>query len=657
MRLWDFLIKIGGIMAPPPFLAENNKRRVSTLNFLLLLLLGSFTILIIIPIKQKLTQDTNALLVADAIILCCLISTRLGNLTLPSYLIPFGLLAVNTYLLFYGQGTSDITILGLPVIIALGGLLLGKRGSLALAGSCILCFGGIAWAEKAGLTPNTGDLSKYVSLDDLIIAAVLLVTTALLIYFIMRSLSRSLVSTLQNEYALQKANQKLQQTTAAMEQRTRQLLTGAKVSRAASTILEPDKLCQQVVDMVCDQFGLYYVGLFLVDEKCEWASLYAATGQAGKIMLKRGHQLKVGNTSMIGGCVANQKARIALDVGNEAVRFDNPLLPETRSELALPLISRTRIIGALGIHSKMEAAFSKEDIATFQAMADQLANAISNAQFYHQVQRELAERKRVEKKIRKLNAELEQRVAERTRELLTANENLTTLSRLKDEFLANVSHELRTPLTSIMLYHSMLETHPEGLGQYINHMKRETGRLAHLIESLLSLSRLDQGYAPFHPVPLDLNRLAQEYVTDRTPLALERGLILTINEDDQLPYAIADEQMAGQVLSVLLTNALNYTPAGGGITVSTLKEENQGRMWTGFTISDTGPGIPPEDQENLFKRFYRGKTGRTSATPGTGLGLSIAKEIVSKHGGRIEVRSEGVPGKGTTFFVWLPTST
>ena len=120
---------------------------------------------------------------------------------------------------------------------------------------------------------------------------------------------------------------------------------------------------------------------------------------------------------------------------------------------------------------------------------------------------------------------------------------------------------------------------------------------------------------------------------------------------------LADEQMTGQVLSAILTNALNYTPAGGTITVSTQVEEAHGRMWTGFAVSDTGPGIPVEDQERLFERFFRGKSGRTSTSPGTGLGLSIAREIIYRHGGRIEVTSAGMPGEGTTFSVWLPRST
>ena len=654
MRLEDILLKMRGIRPNQKVMGENDKLRASTLNFLLLLLVISFTILTIISILQKSGQITFACLVGDAIILFSLVLIRLGHLSIPSYLVPFGMLVVNAVTLFYGQGTLDITVLGLPIIIAFGGLILGKRGALALAGLSIFFFSAVFWAETHGLTPGTGYLIYYFDDVDLIVGVVLLMMTAIFTYFIIDSRARSQESTQQNERALQKVNEDLLRYTTTLEQRTKQLLTGAQVSRAASSILEPDELSQQVVDMVSAQFGLYFASLYLVDETGEWAILHAGTGQAGQVMLKRGHRLKVGSTSMIGWCIANQTARIALDVGNEAVRFNNPLLPDTRSELALPLISRGQIIGALGIQSNQEAAFSKEDITIFQAMADQLANAISNARWYSQLEIELIERQRVEMEIRTLNMELEQRVAERTSELVTANENLTNLSRLKDEFLANVSHELRTPLTSIKLYHGMLEKQPTNIGQYTQHLKRETDRLARLIEDLLYLSRLDQGYAPFTPAPLDLNRLTQEYVTDRAALAESRQLTLTLHMHEPLPLALADEQMTGQVLSAILTNALNYTPAGGSVTVSTQIEQNQDRMWIGFAVIDTGPGIPVEDQQHMFERFFRGKTGRDSASPGTGLGLSIVRDLIHRLGGRIEVYSAGLPGQGSTFTVWLP---
>ena len=168
----------------------------------------------------------------------------------------------------------------------------------------------------------------------------------------------------------------------ALERRALQLQTSAEVSHAASSILDPDELIQQAVDLVRERFGLYYAGLFLVDDSRKWAVLQAGTGKAGPKMVEQGHRLEVGGESMIGWCIANKQARIALDVGKEAVRFENPLLSETRSELALPLVSRGQVIGALTIQSAEEAAFSEEDIAVLQTLADQVTTAIANARLY-----------------------------------------------------------------------------------------------------------------------------------------------------------------------------------------------------------------------------------------------------------------------------------
>ncbi len=167
--------------------------------------------------------------------------------------------------------------------------------------------------------------------------------------------------------------------------------TAARLSHAASSILNLDELLPQVVNLIRDEFDFYFVGIFLVDERQEWAILQAGTGTAGRQMIEQGHRLQVGGDSMIGWCTANQQARIALDVGEEAVRFANPLLPITRSEMALPLLSRGRVIGAMTIQSAAPAAFSEEDITILQTMADQLANAIENARLFQERERRITE--------------------------------------------------------------------------------------------------------------------------------------------------------------------------------------------------------------------------------------------------------------------------
>ena len=230
-----------------------------------------------------------------------------------------------------------------------------------------------------------------------------------------------------------------------LERRAIQLQAAAEVSRAVSSILDPDELIQQVVDLIRERFDLYYAGLFLVDtdpagESGEWAVLRAGTGEAGRQMMEQGHKLEIGGTSMIGWCVANQQARIALDVGVEAVRFDNPLLPETRSELALPLISRGQVLGAMTVQSAQEAAFTAADIATLQTMADQVAIAIENARLFDEAQRRAATLSSLYQIGREVSATLEldatlNMIVESTAHLVQADKSIILLVNVEEKRL------------------------------------------------------------------------------------------------------------------------------------------------------------------------------------------------------------------------------
>jgi len=196
------------------------------------------------------------------------------------------------------------------------------------------------------------------------------------------------IRTIADQVAVALENRRLLEET---RRRAAQLATAAEVSSAASSILSLEELLPQAVELIRQRFDLYYVGIFLLDETGRWAVLRAGTGEAGRRMLEAGHKLEVGGKSMIGWCTANARARIALDVGAEAIRFDNPLLPLTRSEMALPLISRGRVIGAMTIQSDKPAAFTEEDITALQAMADQLATAIENARLFAETGQALTE--------------------------------------------------------------------------------------------------------------------------------------------------------------------------------------------------------------------------------------------------------------------------
>lgn len=165
-----------------------------------------------------------------------------------------------------------------------------------------------------------------------------------------------------------------------LQQRATYLEAASEVSRAATSILEIEQLIWQAVNLIRERFGLYYVGLFTLDAAGEWAVLRAGTGAAGRAMLARGHRHRLGSRSMISWCIENAEARIALQAEADAVRQTTLELLETRSEAALPLRSRGRVLGALTVQHTQPDAFDAAAIAVLQTMADQLAVALDNAQ-------------------------------------------------------------------------------------------------------------------------------------------------------------------------------------------------------------------------------------------------------------------------------------
>ncbi|MEJ5309535.1 MAG: substrate-binding domain-containing protein [Anaerolineae bacterium] len=198
----------------------------------------------------------------------------------------------------------------------------------------------------------------------------------------------TLVRTIATEMALALETQRL---LSDIQRRASRLLAAAEISRVTTSILTLDELLPRAVDLIRERFDLYYAGIFLVDESQRWAILRAGTGEAGRMMLARNHRLEVGGNSMIGACVAQGEARITFDTRREALHRRNPLLPETRSELALPLISRGRVIGAMTIQDTRPGAFTQEDITILQTMADQLANAIENARLLRRMEQNMHE--------------------------------------------------------------------------------------------------------------------------------------------------------------------------------------------------------------------------------------------------------------------------
>ena len=230
-----------------------------------------------------------------------------------------------------------------------------------------------------------------------------------------------------------------------------------------------------------------------------------------------------------------------------------------------------------------------------------------------------------------------------------------TLGRLENlfntqrRFLADVGHELRTPLTVIKGNVDLMRRMGEMDEESMDSIKSEVDRLTRMVGDLLLLAQAESGKLPLAHQTVELDTLLLEVLHQMRILARDR-IQMKLGEIDQV-LVCGDQDRLKQVLVNLLGNAIQYTPTGGEVVVGLGKEENKARL----TISDNGPGIPPEDMPHIFERFYRGEKSRTRTTregKGFGLGLSIAYWIVRNHGGQIDVAAR--EPHGTTFCVWLP---
>jgi two-component system sensor histidine kinase ResE len=235
-----------------------------------------------------------------------------------------------------------------------------------------------------------------------------------------------------------------------------------------------------------------------------------------------------------------------------------------------------------------------------------------------------------------------------------ANLRLKQLNEVKSEFVSNVSHELRTPISNILLYLDLLDQpgRESRQAEYIDTLRRESGRLARLINNLLGLMRLEQGHAELTLEAYALDDLIAEVVAGFKTQAENKSISLHHEPNPDLPAVRGHRQLMNQVLVNLTSNAVAYTPPGGQVRVKSRQRMARGEPYTVIRVHNSDAVIPPEDLPHIFERFYRGKSGRESGSAGTGLGLAICKEVIEWHRGWIEVESS--ERDGTTFAVWIP---
>jgi GAF domain-containing protein len=344
--------------------------------------------------------------------------------------------------LVYAAAVIELMTLGIQgdgvlyflAFVILATMLYSPRGGIIAASIVMLTFGIIAWLTLSG---TVGFLSPIVTPSKLADWAGL---TVILLLFS----SVIIVGFQQLDIEYFKAQKKTEESTLELEhqktvleervaERTRQFKAVNEVGSAASSVLDPDELINRVVNLIADQFGYYYAAFFLIDPTNRWAELKSATGEAGRLLKENKHRLEIGGRSMVGTAISKQAPRVALNVEMEQNRFKNPLLPYTRSEIALPLLVGGRVLGALDVQAVQAGAFGPQEIDTLQNMANQVSIALDNARLFQQVQQDLNEIQNIQ---REYTAQIWERMANK--------EELHY--EVGDEISSETNNELEVPL-------------------------------------------------------------------------------------------------------------------------------------------------------------------------------------------------------------------
>lgn len=390
------------LTAPPVFEGDEEKTRASEL----LNIVHNTLIIVIAMALIGLTVGGTArpaIFITVAIFLFLLfilkIPARMGYIKQVSAIVILLVTIILTISLAVGGSIRAPAVVLYTLASVMSGLLINRRAIYWSVAVNAIIFFLLSWAEITGRLP-VPDFT--VNLQQPIIFTAASVLTAVLLNLAIKRQEEVLALVRQGEELLTSANAELEQrvkertgellnANQQVEERARQLQIVADVARTATSIQELGTLLNPLTHLISQRFGYYHVGIFLLDEQNQYAILEASNTEGGLVMLKRGHRLKVGEQGIVGFVTSRGESRIALNVGQDSVFFNNPDLPDTRSELALPLKIGETILGALDLQSVEENAFTQADVSVLSILADQVAVAIQNARSSEQAQRALLE--------------------------------------------------------------------------------------------------------------------------------------------------------------------------------------------------------------------------------------------------------------------------
>jgi signal transduction histidine kinase len=412
---------------------------------------------------------------------------------------------------------------------------------------------------------------------------------------------------------LQKLNAILQQSEVELEKRvtarTRDLQLASAVARQITTVLDLKELLPKLTLKIQQDFGLYFVGLFLYEPQSEELILTASAGDVVQWAVQRGNRITL-----------SHPADVVAQSGREQKVQNNLNSNANQAELDLPMVVASQLIGVLVLQTAASQKFPADEVKIFTTLAEQIAIAIKNAQLY-QYQLEVAD-------------------------------ELRQADQAKSQFLASMTHELRTPLNAIINFNEIMALEiigpiNEEQRSFLQQSVESSKHLLQLINDVLDISKIQAGkLALFIEKEVNLEQELQAVLTMTQPLIKDKPVQLTAVVSPQLPVIAADKRRVRQIFLNLISNAIKFTDEGE-IMVKIEVQPSQILA----QVSDTGVGIPAEMHQLIFEPFIQTISG-LKQIEGTGLGLPITKSLVEAHGGQLWV--ESVVGQGSTFSFTLP---
>jgi len=416
----------------------------------------------------------------------------------------------------------------------------------------------------------------------------------------------------------------LQSKTQDLMRSVGQLTALGEVGRAVSSTLDLETVLSTIVSRAIQLSGTDGGSVYEYDEATEEFSLRASRDlPEAYVEQVRDTRPRKGEGAV--GRVAQTREPVQIADISDATAYESRvrhilLQIGLRALLAVPLIAEGRLVGALIVMRKRTGTFAEEEVALLQTFATQSALAIQNARLFLEIE-------------------------EKSRQLEVASQH-------KSEFLANMSHELRTPLNAIIGFSEVLSERMFGelnekQEEYLKDIYASGTHLLSLINDILDLSKIEAGRMELELSDFHLPQAIENALTLVRGRAGRRGIALAHTMDERLGEIRGDERKIKQVLLNLLSNAVKFTPEGGRIEVAAVSKDGLAEV----SVSDTGVGIAPEDQERVFEEFRQVGTAEKKAE-GTGLGLTLCRKFVELHGGRIRVTSQ--VGAGSTFTFTIP---